>query len=200
MASSSIDDVIFSNELSRINQHPELFQAGILHVEFLPNPEHQFIHAMSITTLLRKSRSFARRSWFEKAWFLPAWLLLGASRFLILFVPFRHMASRMGKHAGLNSWIPLVDARQNVRAMSIARVIALAARYTPWKSNCFPQAVTAKVLLGLYGIPNSLFLGVSRDSAAVKLKAHAWVAAGRVRVTGKYSFDQFTVVGCFVSP
>jgi hypothetical protein len=154
---------------------------------------------MIFSTLLRKSRSFARRSRFEKVWFFPAWALLGASRFLILFVPFRLLAPQLGKHAGTFSWIPLIDARQKARAMSVARVIALAARYTPWTSNCFPQAVTAKVLLGFFGIPNSLFLGVSRDSAAEKLKAHAWVAAGRVKVTGGYSFDQFTVVGCFVS-
>jgi hypothetical protein len=84
--------------------------------------------------------------------------------------------------------------------MSVAHVIALAARYTPWKSNCFPQAVTAKVLLGLYDIPNSLFFGVYRDPMEVALKAHAWVAAGRVRVTGGAGFEQFTVVSCFVSP
>lgn len=155
---------------------------------------------MSFPTLLRKSHSFARRSWFEKGWLLPAWLLLGASRFLILFVPFRHLAPRMGKHAGLHSWIPLVNARQNARAASIARVIALAARYTPWTSNCFAQAVAAKVLLGVYSIPNSLFFGVNRERKDVALKAHAWVAAGRVRVTGRIGFDQFTVVGCFVSP
>ena len=32
------------------------------------------------------------------------------------------------------------------------------------------------------------------------MKAHAWVAAGRVPVTGGVSFAQFTVVGCFVAP
>ncbi len=154
---------------------------------------------MSFSTLVRKSRSFARRSRFEKAWFLPAWLLLGICRFFILFVPFRHLAFRLGTHTGLNSWIPLVDSGQKERALSIGRVIALGARYTPWDTNCFPQAVAAKVLLGIYGIPNSLFLGVARNPAEGKLSAHAWVTAGRVRVTGGFSFDQFTVVGCFVS-
>lgn len=155
---------------------------------------------MSFSTLVRKSRSFARRSWFEKVWFFPAWLLLGICRFLILFIPFRHLAFRLGMHAGLNSWIPLLDSGKKGRALSIARVIALAACYTPWNSNCFPQAVAAKVLLGIYGIPNSLFLGVTRNLEEGTLKAHAWVAAGRVRVTGGFSFDQFAVVGCFVSP
>lgn len=155
---------------------------------------------MSFSTLIRKLRSFTRRSWFEKIIFLPVWLLLGLSRFLVLFVPFRFLASRMGRHAGLLCWIPLVDARQKARAMSIARVIAMSSRYTPWTSNCFPQALTAKVLLGLFSIPNSMFFGVSRDPKEGVLRAHAWVAAGGVKVTGGFSFGQFAVVGCFVSP
>jgi len=32
------------------------------------------------------------------------------------------------------------------------------------------------------------------------MKAHAWVVAGRIPVTGGQSFGQFTVVGCFVAP
>lgn len=153
---------------------------------------------MNVSTLLNKSRHFARHSRFEKIWFFPVWLLLGASRFLILFVPFRRLAPRLGKHTGTHSLIPLLETRQKARSMQVARVIALAARYTPWTSNCFPQAVCAKVMLGLYGIPNSLFFGVKRDSGT--LKAHAWIAAGRVKVTGGIGFDQFVVVGCFVSP
>lgn len=84
--------------------------------------------------------------------------------------------------------------------MQIGRVVHLAARYTPWNSNCFPQAVVARLLLGLYGIPYILFLGVSRVPDTRGMTAHAWVAAGRVRVTGGAGFTQFTTVSCFVSP
>ncbi len=156
-------------------------------------------HLTIFSTLIRKARSFAHRPWFEKAWFLPVWLLLGASRFVILIVPFRRLAFWLGKHEGIAPWIPLVDARAEARALSISRVVQMTARHTPWKSNCFPQAITARILLGLYGVPYSLFFGVNRNAEDVTLAAHAWVAAGRVRVTGGMSFDQFTVVGCFVS-
>ena len=45
------------------------------------------------------------------------------------------------------------------------------------------------------------FFGLMRDPADLAgMKAHAWVAAGRVPVTGGVSFGQFTVVGCFVAP
>jgi hypothetical protein len=37
-------------------------------------------------------------------------------------------------------------------------------------------------------------------AAAAGAAAHAWVAAGRVSVTGGMGFFEFTVVACFVSP
>ena len=39
-----------------------------------------------------------------------------------------------------------------------------------------------------------------RDEQTLEMKAHAWVVAGRVPVTGGVSFGQFTVVGVFVAP
>ena len=150
--------------------------------------------------LARKLSSFLRQPVFIQAWFLPVWLLLGFSKGGILLISFRRLAPRLGRPAGLSLWLPLLDERQVARARQIGRVVQLAARYTPWDSNCFPQAVAARVLLGLYDIPYALFFGLARDPASSVMQAHAWVAAGKVRVTGGNSFDQFTVVGCFVSP
>lgn len=154
---------------------------------------------MALSALARKSRNFARRSEFEQMWFLPCWLLLGLSRLLILTVPFRHLAPWLGMQMEVAAWVPLVGSDGEARALSIARIVQMAARHTPWTSNCFPQAVTARILLGLYGIPYSLFLGIDNDKGAI-MAAHAWVSVGRVRVTGGEGFGQFTVVGCFVAP
>lgn len=149
--------------------------------------------------LARKARSFAHRPLFEQVWFIPVWLLLGLSRALILFVPFRTLASHLGRHTGVAPWVPLLDARQAARARAISRVVQMAASYTPWVSNCFPQAVTARLLLGLYGIPYCLFFGVDREAGKDGMQAHAWIVSGRIRVCGGESFDRFTVVGCFAS-
>jgi hypothetical protein len=54
-------------------------------------------------------------------------------------------------------------------------------------------------LLSLYRIPYALYFGLKHESVLSGTEAHAWVAAGRIRVTGGASFSQFTVVGCFVS-
>lgn len=94
----------------------------------------------------------------------------------------------------------MVGSAQEVRARQIGQTVRLAARYTPWDSNCFPQAVAARLLLGLYGVPYAIYFGLMRDPDSPDMKAHAWVAAGRVRVTGGRSFGQFTVVGIFCHP
>lgn len=95
--------------------------------------------------------------------------------------------------------IPLLNFSQEMRAWQISQVIYLVARYTPWNSNCFPQAIVARLLLGFYRIPYTLCFGLMRDPHTGEFKAHAWVAAGRVCVTGGTGFDQYTVVGCFIA-
>jgi hypothetical protein len=154
---------------------------------------------MSMSVLTRKLGHFLNQPVFIKLWFLPVWLLLGVSRLIILFVSFRRLAPKLGIHVGTNASVPLLSERQEMRALVIGRVIRMSARYTPWDSNCFPQAVAAKLLLSLYRIPYALYFGLKHESVLSGTEAHAWVAAGRIRVTGGASFSQFTVVGCFVS-
>lgn len=141
-----------------------------------------------------KWRAFLHLGRFEQAWLIPV-LLLGLSRLLIVCLSFRRIAPWLGVHGGTQAWIPLLNPAQEQRARRIGRLVRSAARHTPWLSNCFPQAITARILLGVHAIPYMLFFGLARDQTG--LKAHAWVAAGRVNVSGGAGCDGFTVVGCF---
>jgi len=151
-------------------------------------------------TLQRKTLSFLRQPRFTQLWFVPLWMLLGLSKAVIFTVSFRRLAPHLGAATGVAPWVPVLVPAQEARALQIGRAVRLAACYTPWNSNCFPQAVAARLLLGLYRIPYALYFGLMRDPETREFKAHAWIAAGRVRVTGNESFGQFTVVGCFVAP
>lgn len=153
-----------------------------------------------ISKLKRKASSFVQQPRFAKQWFPVLWLLLGLSRLAILAFSFRRLAPHLGKPVGISSYIPLLTPAQEAKAAQIGQAIRLAARYTPWVSNCFPQAVTARLMLGAYRIPYSLYFGVMRDIETHEYKAHAWVATGRVAVTGGFGFNRFTVVGCYLSP
>ena len=153
-----------------------------------------------LKTLKRKCISFWNLSLFIKLWFLPVWMLLGISKVMILTLEFRRIAPYFGQPAGTTPWLPLITNKQISRALLIGRLIKISARYTPWESNCFPQAISARILLGLYQIPYILYFGLMREKATQEIKAHAWVLAGKVNVTGGKNFGQFTVVNCFITP
>lgn len=150
--------------------------------------------------LIRKTRSLWRQPLFVWVWLVPVWSLLGIAKILILAVSFNRLAPWFGDKAGIEPLRPLIDPLQVNRAVLIGRVIRMAARYTPWNSNCFPQAIVARMLLGLYRIPYAMYLGLMRDPSNPGLQAHAWVTAGKIDVTGGASFSRFTVVAMFLSP
>lgn len=139
-------------------------------------------------------------------WLAPAWVLLGISRLIINTAPFKHYAHRLGVLDGTAPRTPLITRQQEARARIISSTIKVAAKYSPWEANCFPQAMAARCLLGLYNIPYALFFGLRREAdsngnsdAENALKAHAWIVCGPVIVTGGASFGQYQTVGCFVS-
>lgn len=150
--------------------------------------------------LVRKLRSAAGKPVFVLLWLVPAWLLLGACRLAIKLLSFRQLASRLGRAHGPEACIPLIDEAQRQRAAQIGQVVRLAARHVPWGANCYPQALTASLLLALYRVPHCLCFGVLRDPQDRGFSAHAWVAAGRTRVTGGEGFARYRVLACFVSP
>lgn len=149
---------------------------------------------------LVKLGRFVRRPVFIQAWLLPVWFLLGMAKLAIFTVSFRRLLPFIGQPAGALPWVPLLSAASEARARQIGEVVRTAARYTPWDSNCFPQAIVSRLLLGLYGIDYCVFFGVRRGSGQDPFDAHAWIAAGRVAVVGKRSFRDYTVVGVFASP
>lgn len=147
----------------------------------------------------RKFLSFLRQPAFIKIWFVPLWISLGLAKILIFLVSFKIIAPYLGVNLGLSPPVSYLLRDEEQRAILIGRAVRLAAKYTPWNSNCFPQAIVARALLGFYRIPYVLYFGLRLASTAAELEAHAWVCAGKVSVTGGTSFDRFTIVGVFAS-
>jgi hypothetical protein len=150
--------------------------------------------------ILSKVRAFVKQRLFVKMWFAPVWIMLGMSYLLIMTLSFRRIAPCLGHVALPPLEAPSLDENEIQRARLIGQVIRIASHNTPWNSNCFPQAITARILLGIYGLPYAVYFGLARaGDKSSQLKAHAWVTAGQVIVTGGRSFGRFTVVGCFTS-
>lgn len=134
--------------------------------------------------LVRLARGFSSLGRRDQVRLVAAWSLLGLSRLVILLLPFSLVRRALGERRDPRAAVspPELDGAMLGEAARIGVVVLLAARHTPWRSECYPQALAARVLLGLAGIPHVVSFGVRRDGDA--LVAHAWVHAGSVTVTG----------------
>jgi hypothetical protein len=153
----------------------------------------------ALMVLREKATTWWRMPLTEKLWGAVAFPLLGGARVALMTVPFRWLAPLLGHDMRTAAVVPLASPRQVTRAVRIGRGIRSAARNTPWDSTCLTQALVARCLLGLNGLPYALYLGVETRRGS-DMTAHAWVCTGPAAVTGGNGFAQFTVVGTFVSP
>ena len=128
-------------------------------------------------------------------------VILGLMRACILCLPYRKYASILGDYDKTAIYTPILNTAQTIRARRIGRIVRATAKITPWESLCFPQALTASLFMRLAGLPYIMHFGLAKNhnpGEIEPLKAHAWVTAGPVAVTGGRSLRQFTVVGTYI--
>ncbi|MDW3196126.1 MAG: lasso peptide biosynthesis B2 protein [Cytophagales bacterium] len=147
---------------------------------------------MKIPTLRTLHRYF-QSSWEVKMLAIKVWIALGSGRARVCFTSFKSIAEKMGesqKETPTESW------QDPVYLSQLNKVINSMSRFTPWKSNCFAQALAANQLLKKKEIPHTIYFGVMHSKDG-KLKAHAWLRAGDKIVTGSYGHQAYTVTGIF---
>jgi hypothetical protein len=124
--------------------------------------------------------------------FLKAWCLLHLARLVIMFIPFKKIASWMGRLQVESTH----DLQYSDVSSKIEHAIRRASNYTMHESKCYDQALTAKALLGQNAIPATIYFGLAKENDN-QLTAHAWVRTGKSIITGKAGMERFTVVACF---
>lgn len=126
--------------------------------------------------------------------------MLGWYRAMILLVPFKRITADLQHHPLASSPPALLPAQRDA-AIMIGRLVATAARFTPWKSLCLTQVLVVQRLLAKHNIPGQFYLGVRRGCEATDdptgLSAHAWLQCGEVIVNGAARHEHFTVVSSF---
>jgi len=143
---------------------------------------------------MRRLRQFLALPGSRRRLFIEAVLALAVARLLIVMLPFRRYAHRLGLHQGETPGTPLDAGRAGV-ARRVGWAIALAVRHTPWNSVCLPQAMAGKWMLQRRSIPCTLYLGVAKSVEG--MAAHAWLRAGDFIVIGRRGMKRFTVVSSF---
>ncbi len=150
----------------------------------------------ALSGLLRK---LAALSWAERWLLVQVFILLGVARLALRVIPFRHLAQHLGSRQVETA--PDAPPEHLAQARRIALAIARVSPYTPWTSNCFPQALVARYWLRRRRIPSTLYLGValtrSEGAPNSEMTAHAWLRCGPLIVTGGPGHERYTVTACF---
>ena len=128
------------------------------------------------------------------------WLLLHAAvwlaiaRIMLAVLPFRRLSvclSAGGDSAQLAS-DPEVLRR-------IGRAVSIAANNVPWRADCFPQAIAARMLLRRRRYGSVMHLGAARIGDNERA-AHAWLTCGGTIVTGGAQRGRYTELHALNSP
>jgi hypothetical protein len=127
----------------------------------------------------------------EILFFFEAWSLLHISKLLILFVPFRSIASRLGKS---QHETPKIEYHKDYW-YDVEVAILRASRFTFHKSKCYDQAITCKWMLKRRGVMSTLYFGLLKKES--ELSAHAWIRVGIRVVTGRGGMEGYTPVAWF---
>lgn len=137
--------------------------------------------------------AFLRLSWGDRWRFAEAVAWLLGARLMLLFVPFRKLASWMGRRMAES---PEVDSHEAELGVRVSWAVCAASRHTPWQTKCLAEAIAAKTMLKLRRVPSTLYLGVAKNDDG-ELEAHAWLRCGSLILTGGRVRRRFTVIATF---
>lgn len=152
----------------------------------------------------KKLRTFANLPWFVVGWLGPVWAMLGVAALAIAVIPFRRLASILGNSVEATPVFPELTRRQMDRVDLIRTTIGIAARYAPFRSNCYPQALVAATMCRFWRLPYAMYFGLASETTEERLeptfRAHVWLMSGRKDITGgSNSLGRFKIVACFAS-
>jgi hypothetical protein len=140
---------------------------------------------MSNVRRTNKWRRFMQLDGADKWLLLRATAWLGIARIMLVVMPFRRLAARLSGESGSSHIEPDQDLLQR-----IAYVISAAANNVPWRSDCFPQTIAARMLLKRFGYASTIHIGVDRVGEG-EIEGHAWLTCGETVVTGGAELDRY---------
>ena len=150
--------------------------------------------------MMDKLQRFFALPWWQRGVFVQAWFMLGWMRIAIMTTSFKHLARKLDHHRQPQTLSPLAEEQQRI-AWVIGKLVAAAAKYTPWQSLCLAQVLVVQRLLARRGIAGQFYLGVRRGREDTDdptgLAAHAWLQCGPYIVNGAAGHETFTVVSAF---
>ena len=111
---------------------------------------------------------------------------LGIARVMLAAMPFQRLSERLA--ADQTEPSPQPNPKYLDR---VGFAIRAAANNVPWRSNCFPQTIAARMILRRQGYASTIHLGVEKSGEG-GIAGHAWLTCGEAVVTGGKELDRYT--------
>lgn len=131
-----------------------------------------------------------------------AWCMLGYYRLALWVGSFRRRVAALQHQRQATPAAPL-SGEQAAEAAELGALVAIAARYTPWRSSCLVQVLALQHLLAARAIPGQFYLGVrlgQADQPPGALGAHAWLQCGEAVVCGEPARRGYRVISVYRWP
>jgi hypothetical protein len=140
--------------------------------------------------LVRKIRSFLHSDPQLKWIFFQAFFLSGLVKFTLVFLSFRKVLNWQG---AMQVESPEgADLKTDAYRRNVQLALRLCHLYTPWKSECYTRALTAKILLKRKGIPSTVYIGFRKEPNGT-YAGHAWLRSYDRIVTGREEMNGYIV-------
>ena len=111
------------------------------------------------------------------------WLLI--ARIMLVAMSFERLSARLSTTGQSTQIEP-----DPVLLQRIGFAVSAAANNVPWRSDCFPQTIAARMLLKRFGYASTIHFGVERVGGD-ELGGHAWLTCGETVVTGGSELDRY---------
>lgn len=136
-------------------------------------------------SIRRPLRRFGQVDGRRRLLVVEAVLSLALARLGLSLLPFPLLARRLGAIGPPLPPAPVAaDAGDGALvAREVGWAVTRAARHLPFRAVCLPQALAARQMLKRRGIASVLHFG-ALQGVATDIKAHAWLDAAGVEVTG----------------
>lgn len=126
-------------------------------------------------------------------------LCLLAVRLAFAVLPFRVALKCLGAAPDQSAGGGGDGGVRHSETVSVARAVARAARYVPFRALCLQRAFAALLMLRRRGLPATVGFGLARRPAHRALQAHAWCRSGDLWVTGGAGAGRFSQIAVFTT-
>lgn len=138
----------------------------------------------------KKIKSFSGTSTQVKQLFLQTYFLSGVVKLTLIFLPFSRVLKWQGK---VNIESPeRHDPPTEEFRKSLQSALRLCNKYTIWKTECYTQALTGKIILNKRGIPGTVYIGFKKDENGT-YTGHAWLRSFDRTITGYEEKNSYKV-------